>query len=107
MKNNLLNLLSIFFLSNLYSQAIVSGAVSGGKNGDSLAGANITIKNQNEEYGVSTDRNGFFTIGPVPKGDYSFIVSHIGFEDHQQKIDLINTSLEAKIFHMILLLEYL
>ena len=88
MKNNLLNILSIFFLSNLYSQAIVSGAVSGGKNGDSLAGANITIKNQNEEYGVSTDRNGFFTIGPVPKGDYSFIVSHIGFEDHQQKIDI-------------------
>jgi hypothetical protein len=76
----------------------VSGYVKDAKSGESLIGANVYIKELLK--GTSSNQYGFFSI-TLPQGQYTLVVSYIGFEDFSQSIDLskdirLNISLQAK-----------
>lgn len=65
-----------------FGQINLTGVVKG--NGEALAGASVVI--EKSFYGVSTQPNGSFEFKNLKPGDYTLLVSFIGFEP--QKIDL-------------------
>ncbi|WP_372651178.1 TonB-dependent receptor [Draconibacterium sp.] len=65
-----------------FGQINLTGVVKG--DGEALAGASVVI--EKSFYGVSTKANGSFELKNLKPGDYTLLVSFIGFEP--QKIDL-------------------
>ena len=65
-----------------FGQINLTGVVKG--DGEALAGASVVI--EKSFYGVSTQPNGSFEFKNLKPGDYTLLVSFIGFEP--QKIDL-------------------
>ncbi|WP_303919786.1 TonB-dependent receptor [Draconibacterium sediminis] len=65
-----------------FGQINLTGVVKG--DGETLAGASVVI--EKSFYGVSTKANGSFELKNLKPGDYTLLVSFIGFEP--QKIDL-------------------
>nr|WP_319269539.1 TonB-dependent receptor [uncultured Draconibacterium sp.] len=65
-----------------FGQINLTGVVKG--DGETLAGASVVI--EKSFYGVSTQANGSFEFKNLKPGDYTLLVSFIGFEP--QKIDL-------------------
>ena len=60
--------------------ASFSGTVSRSENDLPLKGANVTLTNKSgRSFGASTDKNGQFSIEDLPEGNYSLVVSFIGF----------------------------
>ncbi|SCX83787.1 TonB-dependent receptor [Flavobacterium caeni] len=89
MKNQIRLFLSVF-LASLAAQAqeakfTLSGTVSNTGNTETLIGINIVIPEAN----VSTVTNayGFYSI-TLPKGDYTIIISYLGFDDLTETIAL-------------------
>lgn len=73
----------------------IRGTVKDFKNGETLFGASVYLKGTTN--GAMTNAYGFFSI-TAPKGDYTLVVSYIGFEDIYKKITLnIDQSLEFEI----------
>lgn len=71
----------------------ISGFVKDNTSGEDLLGANILIKEINK--GTTTNVYGFYSI-TIPKGDYTFIVSFIGYNDYSKKIKL-NKDIELNV----------
>ncbi|HYQ58165.1 MAG TPA: TonB-dependent receptor, partial [Draconibacterium sp.] len=65
-----------------FGQINLTGVVKG--DGETLAGASVVI--EDSYYGVSTNANGSFELKNLEPGDYTLVVSFIGFE--QEKINL-------------------
>lgn len=90
MRNSLSILLFFccFFIGQtVFSQTryTISGYVSDKSNGESAIGANVYIKELMK--GTSTNQYGFFSLS-VEAGQYTLVVSYIGFTDYVQKIEL-------------------
>ncbi len=81
----------IFFLAlffNLQSQNFsISGSVKDGKNGETVIGATIYLKEINKT--ASTNQYGFYSI-TAPKGKYTLSISYLGYKTVSQEIDLQN-----------------
>ncbi|MBI4645311.1 MAG: TonB-dependent receptor [Bacteroidia bacterium] len=72
--------------SEIYAQKYtISGYIRDAKTGEDLVGANILIKEI--VYGAITNHYGFYSI-TLEKGEYSLIVSFIGYENYMEKISL-------------------
>lgn len=91
-------LLIIFFINILSIQKInaqkasLSGLILDFDTGVGLPGANIIIKNVNDKssiYGVSSDRDGFYSITNINPGLYDINISYIGFESYNDTISFM------------------
>jgi len=72
---------------NAFSQEkfTLSGTIANKANNETLIGVNIVIPEAN--VGVITNSYGFYSI-TLPKGDYTIVISYIGFDNVEEKISL-------------------
>tara|TARA_R110002096_G_scaffold432976_4_gene650821 strand:+ start:17818 stop:19704 length:1887 start_codon:yes stop_codon:yes gene_type:complete len=77
------------------SRGVVTGTVVSLRDGESLAGATIILKEIN--LGASADRNGQFTISGVPNGSYNVSVQFIGFATYSGTVVISNSGLDMRI----------
>jgi len=78
--------LIIVHLSNFVYAGDINGTVSDKGSGDFLPGANIFLEGTN--YGTSSDRAGNYTINGVPDGDYTLIVTYVGYSDYSNSVSV-------------------
>ena len=89
--------LSIPLLRGDDHETVIDGTVFKNEKGNPLEGANILIKNNNgQEYGTTSDRNGGFRLENISSGNYSLMVSFIGYEDYRENIKI----LKGKIYNV-------
>ncbi|ETN94066.1 TonB-dependent receptor [Zhouia amylolytica] len=69
----------------LAQEYTLSGTIKDGENGETLLGANLFLLNTN--YGVTTNEYGFYSL-TAPAGNYTLVVSYIGFKETQIPIIL-------------------
>ncbi|MAT48526.1 MAG: TonB-dependent receptor [Euryarchaeota archaeon] len=69
---------------------VITGTVFRNEKKIPLQGANIVLKknNTNEEYGASSDKNGLFDINGVTTGNYTIVISFIGYEDYRENVKI-------------------
>ena len=68
-----------FILSILNGQTgIISGFVTDSSSGESLIGANVFLQETGQ--GMATDINGYYIIQEITPGNYTIMVSYIGFD---------------------------
>lgn len=77
----------------------ISGYVKSSESGENLIGANVYIKETLK--GIATNSYGFYSL-TLDKGQYTLVVSFIGFKEYSQPITLdgdlkINVSLEPSV----------
>ena len=75
--------------SRLFSQSI-NGFVREESSGEPISYANVFLSNT--AFGAATSRDGYFVITDVPKGEYEFNVSMIGYSVYKEKINVSDTS---------------
>ncbi|KAB2844691.1 MAG: TonB-dependent receptor, partial [Melioribacteraceae bacterium] len=77
--------LPILFYSIVYSQSpgSIRGFVKDSTSGEPLAFSNALIKELN--WGASADNKGIFIITAVPPGNYTILVSYVGYEPQELK----------------------
>jgi len=73
-------------LSNFVYAGDIKGTVSDKGSGDFLPGANVFLEGTN--YGTSSDRAGNYTINGVPDGDYTLIVTYVGYSDYSNSVSV-------------------
>jgi len=85
MKRNLI--FSFIIISVLKAQtSIISGFVSDSSSGEALIGANVFLRETGQ--GMATDINGYYIIQDIVPGNYTIMVSYIGFDMYKQNIKL-------------------
>jgi len=92
------NLIFFFFLISLiYPQnGIISGFITDSSSGEALIGANVIIQETGQ--GMATDINGYYIIQNILPGDYTLMVSYVGFSINRQKISIaVRHSLKKNI----------
>jgi hypothetical protein len=93
MKHRLIIIL--FIISIIRAQtSIISGFISDSSSGEALIGANIFLQETGQ--GMATDLNGYYIIQDISRGDYTIMVSYVGFDLFKQKIQ-INENESKKI----------
>mgnify|MGYP001804220819 FL=1 len=77
----------LFFTSLLSAQEkfTISGTINDANNGETLFGASVYL--QGTTIGVITNEYGFYSL-TAPQGDYSLVVSYMGYNDSIQKVTL-------------------
>ena len=78
--------LIIVQLSHFVYAGDIKGTVSDKGSGDYLPGANVFLEGTN--YGTSSDRAGNYTINGVPDGDYTLIVTYVGYSDYSNSVSV-------------------
>ena len=78
--------LIVVHLSNFVFAGDIKGTVSDKGSGDFLPGANVFLEGTN--YGTSSDRAGNYTINGVPDGDYTLIVTYVGYSDYSNSVSV-------------------
>jgi len=85
MKHNLI--FSFIIISIIKAQtAIISGFVSDSSSGEALIGANVFLQETGQ--GMATDINGYYIIQGIAPGNYTIMVSYIGFDMYKQNTRL-------------------
>ncbi len=80
-------LLPLFLLLGLgtavaQQKATITGVITDARSGETLVGVNVMVKGT--YYGAATDINGKFTIRDVNPGEYTLVISLIGYKKVQQ-----------------------
>ena len=73
------------FLSFAQEKITISGTLKSETNGETLTGATVLLKGTN--LGVSTNEYGFYSL-TVPKGNYTLIISYLGFTTVEKEVSL-------------------
>lgn len=85
--------LSVFFGLQVFGQQVtISGYITDKKNGETLTGATIFVK-EKKEYSTSSNEFGFYSL-TLPQGSYEIVISYVGY--HEETIT-INTANQNKI----------
>ncbi|MFC6102045.1 TonB-dependent receptor [Olivibacter domesticus] len=80
-------LLSLFLFEFSFAQQVtISGTVRDASNGETLIGASVRVL-EAPSSGVSANNYGFYSLS-APKGSYTIRISSIGYNAHEQKVDL-------------------
>lgn len=94
-------LLAILMVASLsvYSQtAEIRGFVYNEESGEPIPLANVFLKGTTT--GVTTDFNGFFSINRIKSGNYTFLVTSIGFDTFSQQLDLPKGEIMTKNIYL-------
>lgn len=77
-----------FSLASLNAQVsgTITGRVTDASNGGFLPGANVMIKGTN--FGDASDREGEYMIANIPPGNYTLVVSYIGYETFSTDVNV-------------------
>ena len=77
-----------FILSILNGQtSIISGFVTDSASGESLIGANVFLQETGQ--GMATDINGYYIVQEITPGNYTIMVSYIGFDVSRQPLSIM------------------
>ena len=89
--NSLSRIVFIFYLlvNTLLSQSI-NGFVREESSGEPISYANVFLSNT--ALGAATSRDGYFVITDIPKGEYEFNVTMIGYSVYKEKISVSDTA---------------
>ena len=84
--------LKLFFLSFILSilngqTGIISGFVTDSASGESLIGANVFLQETGQ--GMATDINGYYIVQEITPGNYTIMVSYIGFDVFRQPLSIM------------------
>jgi len=96
MKNNCIKIIftALIFISiNSYAEdatdskdyASLSGFVRDKETGETLIGASVRFKDM--QIGARTNKNGYYSITKIPAGEHTLIVSYVGYETYEKKIN--------------------
>ncbi|MBX2876259.1 MAG: TonB-dependent receptor [Saprospiraceae bacterium] len=80
------SLVLTFSLTKLDAQAILRGNVYDQETGEPIAFG--TVRLLNTDIGTNTDLNGFFSLGNVPAGQYTILLTYIGYDSLTQSVQL-------------------
>jgi TonB-linked SusC/RagA family outer membrane protein len=77
----------------------VKGTITDDQTGSTLPGANVFL--ERTSYGAATDADGIYTISNVLQGQYTLVVSFVGYVQHRQAIiitagDIITVDIKLK-----------
>lgn len=87
MKKLILFIFPIVFPVLLFAQqASIRGFVYEKESGEPVIFTNVYLLGTT--YGASTDVNGYFTVSQIPPGDYTLIVTYLGFDTISEPITL-------------------
>jgi len=90
-------ILSIFFL-NLPGVSAQNGTVRGfvyeKETGEPVIFTNVYLLRTS--YGAATDVNGYFAISRVPDGDYTLIVTYLGYDTLREKVSIKGDNVISK-----------
>jgi outer membrane receptor for ferrienterochelin and colicins len=86
----------------LSSVAVFSqnSSISGKISSDSEALPYVNIYLKKTKFGVSTDENGLYDLKNIPKGNYTLIISSIGYQTKSIKITIGNTQKLTRNFSL-------
>ena len=86
-----------FILSILNGQTgIISGFVTDSSSGESLIGANVFLQENGQ--GMATDINGYYIIQEIIPGNYTIMVSYIGFDVSRQPLSIMEDQSQVITF---------
>ena len=107
-----ISLIFLLMSSIIFSQSNtrISGFITDKESGEVLVGANVFLMETGK--GMATDRNGYYVLDNIAPGDYTFIISYLGYEEYKEKINfvedlIIKKDIETKIANNILKNFYL
>ena len=84
----------LFFIllasTSIAQNATVRGSIIEKSSGQPVLYTNVYLRGTN--HGAVTDVNGYFTISKIPKGDYTLVVSYIGFDTLSKSISITEPS---------------
>ena len=81
-------ILITFILSKILAQpSLISGFVTEAASGESLIGANVFLQETGQ--GMATDINGYYIIQKIAPGNYTIMVSYIGFDVSRQPLSIV------------------
>ena len=66
--------------------SIISGFISDSSSGEALIGANIFLQETGQ--GMATDINGYYIIQDIVPGNYTIMVSYVGYDMFKKQISL-------------------
>jgi len=78
--------------------ATVRGSVFESKSRQAILFTNVQL--EGTSYGAVTDVNGYFTISKVPPGNYTILITYIGFDTLRQKVSLKKGDVYTKKFYL-------
>lgn len=77
--------------------ATIRGFVYESETGEPVIFTNVYLYRTN--YGASTDVNGYFTINRIPAGDYTLMVTYLGYDTLREKVSIKgNEVITKKLF---------
>lgn len=85
---------SLIQITALHAYSI-SGQIHSQETGENLAGANIFISGSS--IGVTSDRDGYFTLTSLPEGKYTVQVNYIGYSQQSHFIRLAHADTSLSI----------
>ena len=92
--------LLIFSYSLVFPQnGIISGFISDSSSGEALIGANVIIQETGQ--GMATDINGYYIIQNINPGDYTLMVSYVGFRVSREKVTVSSAQSIKKNIEMV------
>ncbi|MBN2763123.1 MAG: carboxypeptidase-like regulatory domain-containing protein, partial [Bacteroidales bacterium] len=105
MKNNVINIYKFLILFILLSLSpamkgqlmTISGYVSDVHTRETLIGATIQVKGDHKA--AITDGNGFFSLAGFRKGEYTLVISHLGYAPEEVDVDLENRGVVLTSIH--------
>ncbi|MCH8567478.1 MAG: TonB-dependent receptor [Balneolales bacterium] len=68
------------------SQASVNGYITEAATGEAIWGANVVL--EGTTIGVSTNSSGFYSLNRIPPGEYTILVSFVGFNEFRKEVSL-------------------
>ena len=89
LKNTLLFILSVvlFFSSSVFSQtASIKGFITEDATGEPVIFTSVYLKGT--QLGSVTDVNGYYVISKIPPGDYTLIITYLGFDSILKSVSL-------------------
>ena len=84
-KNSLILILLWGFIQSQESNQIY-GFITDQSSGEALIGANVYLAETDR--GTATNHDGYFVLSAIPRGDYSVIVSYLGYSTLTKRISL-------------------
>ena len=77
--------LTLGFSLCLFSQGTITGNIRD-ENGNPMEGVSISL--ENASFGVASNNKGDFLLDKIPFGDYTIVISAIGYTTYKEKIKL-------------------
>ncbi|MDP2721925.1 MAG: TonB-dependent receptor [Bacteroidales bacterium] len=89
----------LFTQASLQAQdATIRGFLYEEESGEPAIFANVILAGTN--YGASTDVNGYFLISKIPPGEYSLLVTYLGFDTLREQVSLSAGTLLNKKYYV-------